>query len=53
VKGELGCAGPTKSIQRKLDAADLTKSLVLAWTCHGSTVNRQSSGGLNSSRGSE
>ncbi len=51
VKGELRVAGPTESIQRQFDAADLTKSLVLGVEVPRPTVNRQSAGGLNSLRG--
>ena len=51
VKGVLNIAAPSESILHQLDAADLTRSLVHGSEAPPPTVNRQSSGGLNSLRG--
>ena len=51
VKGVLSIAAPSEAILHQLDAADLTRSLVHGSEAPPPTVNRQSSGGLNSLRG--
>ncbi len=51
VKGSLKVTAPSEAIQGQFDAADLTRSLVLGAEAPKPTVMRQSSGGLNSLRG--
>jgi len=51
VKGTLKVTAAGEAIQHQLDAADLTRSLVLGAEAPKPTVPRQSAGGLNSLRG--
>lgn len=51
VKGTLTVAAPGEAILHQLDAADLTRSLVLGTEAPPPTSTRHSSGGLNSLRG--
>ena len=51
LKGELRIAAPGEAIRQQLDAADLTRSLVLGAEAPKPTVTRHSAGGLNSLRG--